>query len=158
MAEDHGFEVEGAAGAEVVFGVDDRFVFRSDSFFLVSVGRVAVGVSGAGRWGADGGQVHAAGGKGVLQHHQHGGVFLARLRRVVGVVVGDVKVEFDLAQVLVGREAGGEDLVALLAVCRRAGPLVAERVGPFFKVGAWDYLREGEVGDGAGDGCSRAGA
>lgn len=40
----------------------------------------------------------AAGGEGVLQHLQHGGVGFARGGGEVGAVVAGVEVEFDLAE------------------------------------------------------------
>lgn len=96
LAEHHAPEVDLAAGALVVFRVDDRFVLRPRPFAAPVRGR----------------DVHAPLCEGVLEHHQHRCVFLARLRCVVGVVVGGVEVVFDLTEILVSGEPVDFDLVA----------------------------------------------
>ena len=83
---DHHFEIDLAACAAVVFGVDYWFVGRG--------GFGAVLVMG-------GGQVDAAFRERVLEHLHHCCVLLPRYRFEKGAVIADVEVPFDLTQVLV---------------------------------------------------------
>ena len=79
---DHDAEIDGAARAGVVFRIDD-------------------GVVVGGRWRpvAGGRDVDGAFGKRVLQHLEHGCVFLSWEGGVVRVVVAEVEVEFDMTEV-----------------------------------------------------------
>ena len=137
LAVHHGLEVYCAAHAEEIAGIDDGFVFRCHFFF--------VDAAGAGGWfgrrhGGERRDVHAPACEGVLQHHQHRGVFLPRLGFVVGVIIRDVEIELDLAEVLVRRESVGENLVAKVW---EVGVGLGEVVfGPFLKVGAGDAAGE----------------
>lgn len=72
----------------------------------------------------DGENMYRSLGKRVLQHLEHGGVFLARLGRVKRAVVAEVEVVFYLAEVGVGVEAGEEEggaFVVLRFVCYIGG-------------------------------------
>ncbi len=59
----------------------------------------------------------ASDGERVLQHLHHRPVALARLGSEEGAEVADVEEEFDLAALLAGGEALGEDMVAMAFCC-----------------------------------------
>lgn len=89
----------------------------------------------------------AAGGEGVLQHLQHGGVPFPGLRGVIGAVVAEVEVVFDLAQVLVVREAPAEDGFAVVPGVRFGGECGKGGDG-LGEGGGGEVVREWEVGYG----------
>ncbi len=78
----HELVVNFAACVFVVLGVDDGVVIRGGYCTFLCLGWRNVNVPNR-EW--------------VLEHHEHGGVFLAGLRRIVGAEVVDVEVEFNLA-------------------------------------------------------------
>lgn len=140
LRRDHHRKVDGPAWAGVVTRVDDGFV----------------GDGGACAAGAHGGDVDAAGRKGVLQHCQHGGVGFTRDGWEIGAVVAGVEVEFYLAQRGGGVQAAGEDRFAGVT-----GPefgILGDRGGERGQSAGGDKVRVGEVEDGRGDGGSWPGA
>lgn len=125
----HGLEVDVAAGALVVAGVDDG---------VVGCGCLLV-------WRGGGRDVDASDGEGVLQHLHHRAVALSRLGGEEGAEVADVEEEFDLPAWRGGGEALREDVVA------GAGGGGWELGGEVGEVGGAGVVREGEVGGGVAD-------